>query len=56
MKFKNPIESNKHDITQVLMETLPNRRTWITTENLTISQIFDTYPRLLDYKGEMVKQ
>lgn len=54
MRFKNPIESNKCEIIQVLMQTLQNRRTWILTENPTISQIFNTYPRLLDYNGEMV--
>ncbi|XP_043481276.1 uncharacterized protein LOC122510577 isoform X2 [Leptopilina heterotoma] len=37
------------------METLPNRRTWITKENLTICQIFAMYPRLIDYKGEMIE-
>lgn len=30
------------------------RRNWILSENPSISQVFDQYPRLLDFNGEMV--
>lgn len=55
MKCKNPTDSNKAAITSCLKETLPNRRNWITEKRPTISEIFEKYPRLSDYKGEMVR-
>lgn len=38
------------------METRPNRREWILKSSPTISMIFQEYPRLLDYGGDIVKK
>ena len=54
MKFTNPSPSNRTAIENCLKETLPNRREWISNQGPTISEIFNEYPRLLDYNGDMV--
>ena len=54
MKYKHPIESNKQVIKTCLEETFLNRRNWIMENEPAISEIFDMYPRLIDFNGEMV--
>ena len=54
MKHKFPDASQKEGIKSVLQETFWNRRNWITETGPAISEILDSYKRLLDYKGDMV--
>lgn len=54
MKHKLPSDHNKESIKNCLEETFLNRRQWIVDSGPTISEIFERYPRLLDYHGEMV--
>jgi len=50
-----PSDTNKSIIIQLLDETRPNRQRNIkNSEQMTIADIFRLYPRLKDYKGEMV--
>ena len=53
MKYKNPVGSNKLIIATSLDETFINRRTWILESQPLTTEIFEKYPRLLDYDGEM---
>ncbi|XP_036138784.1 uncharacterized protein LOC118644388 isoform X3 [Monomorium pharaonis] len=56
MKHKLPSDSNKELIKKCLKETFSNRRQWIISSGPVISNIFEKYPRLLDYNGEMIEQ
>jgi len=50
-----PSDTNKSIIIQLLDETRPNRQRNIkNSEQMTVADIFTLYPRLKDYKGEMV--
>jgi len=51
-----PSDCNKEAIKNCLKETFLNRRQWIVNCGPVISNIFETYPRLLDYYGEMIEQ
>jgi len=54
MRCKNPTRSNQAAIAECLKLTFLNRREFIRDQNPTMSAIFDKYPRLTDYSGEMV--
>ncbi|TLY45154.1 MAG: hypothetical protein E6K54_08925 [Gammaproteobacteria bacterium] len=54
MEQKVPTLENKEEIMKALKETLPNRREEIIKENKFAGQILAKYPRLKDFKGEMV--
>lgn len=54
MKFKYPSAVHKKSIQACLLETLSNRRQWILEQGPSIGQIHEVYPRLWDYKGDMV--
>lgn len=54
MKFKNPSKQYQRDITNCLEKTLPNRRKWILDKKPSVAEIYNTYPRLWDYHGQMV--
>ncbi|XP_077277299.1 uncharacterized protein LOC143905637 isoform X2 [Temnothorax americanus] len=56
LTHKLPSESNKECIKNCLNETFSNRRQWIVHSGPTISNIFEKYPRLLNYRGEMIEQ
>ena len=50
-EIQKSFERSVKDIQQCLLETLLNWRDWILQMGPTISQIFQEYPRLLDYNG-----
>lgn len=50
-----PVSHKKGEIMQTLAETYPNRRSWIKKQKPSANEIFQKYPRLLDFNGEMVK-
>lgn len=54
MQNKKADVTTEEQIRQCLKETYPNRKAWIAAENLSISEVFRRYPRLLDYNGRMV--
>lgn len=54
MKFKMPSDVNKSSISQCMSITMNNRRKWIMENAVSIDEIFDKFPRLGDYSGEMV--
>jgi len=54
MKFKIPSITNKSLISECMNITMKNRRKWILENLLTIDEIFDQFPRLADYSGQMV--
>ena len=54
MQLTMPKLEKKYDMAMCLIDTLGNRRDWITTDNPPISSIAERYPRLFDYHGEMV--
>jgi len=54
MKFKMPSNTNKSSISECMSITMNNRRKGIMENNVLIDEIFDEFPRLGDYAGEMV--
>ena len=54
MKFKVPSKTNKSAISECMNITMKNRRKWILENLPTIDEIFDQFPRLADYSGQMV--
>ncbi|KAH0546736.1 hypothetical protein KQX54_014472 [Cotesia glomerata] len=54
LKLKNPNDTNKPLIVSLMDETREFRRYWINTKHPTITEIFEEYPRLLDYNGERI--
>lgn len=54
LKFKLPSAKNRLSIEELMAATRLYRRNWILSESPSISQIFDQYPRLIDFDGEMV--
>ncbi|XP_057323486.1 uncharacterized protein LOC130670103 isoform X5 [Microplitis mediator] len=54
MKLKMPTEINKKQIISYLKDTRNFRRDWIRSTNPSITEIFEMYPRLIDYNGEMI--
>lgn len=54
VKFKLPSAKNKQSIEKSMDATRMYRRNWILAKNPSISQVFNEYPRLLDFNGEMV--
>jgi len=54
MKFKMPLNTNKSSISECMSITMNNRRKWIMENAVSINEIFDEFPRLSDYFGEMV--
>lgn len=54
MKFKIPSKTNKSSISECMNITMKNRRKWILENLPTIDEIFDKFPRLADYFGQMV--
>ncbi|XP_071639985.1 uncharacterized protein [Temnothorax longispinosus] len=56
MKFKMPSDANKFSISQCMSMTMNNRRKWIMENAVSIDEIFDEFPRLGDYSGEMINE
>ncbi|XP_035233364.1 uncharacterized protein LOC118205178 isoform X3 [Stegodyphus dumicola] len=54
MKFKNPIEPNRQAISDILSETMADRQTEIRDSGMTITDVLERYPRLQDYRGDMI--
>jgi len=54
IKFKMPLNTNKSSISECMSITMNNRRKWIMENAVSINEIFDEFPRLSDYSGEMV--
>lgn len=54
MKYKMPYKANKSSISECMRVTMKNRRKWILENFPTIDEIFQQFPRLADYSGEMV--
>ncbi|XP_039310145.1 uncharacterized protein LOC105202987 [Solenopsis invicta] len=54
LQCKHPSQENKQGIFSYMKDTFPNRRHWIKTANPNITEIFQKYPRLIDYNGEMI--
>lgn len=54
MKFKMPSKTNKSSISDCMRVTMKNRRKWILENLPTIDEIFNQFPRLADYSGQMV--
>jgi len=54
MKFKMPSNANKPFISECMSYTMNNRRKWIMENTVSIDEIFDEFPRLGDYSGQMV--
>lgn len=54
MKFKMPSKANKSLISECMSVTMKNRRKWILEKLPSIDEIFNLFPRLGDYYGQMV--
>jgi len=54
MKFKMPLNTDKSSISECMSITMNNRRKCIMENAVSINEIFDEFPRLNDYSGEMV--
>lgn len=55
MKNKMPTAGNKNLIRKELADTFANRRNWIMKDCPTAAEIFNQYPQLKNFGGEMVK-
>ncbi|XP_057335475.1 uncharacterized protein LOC130674224 [Microplitis mediator] len=56
LKFIKPSDENKGKIITYMQETREFRWHWIQSASPTISEVFTTYPRLLDYDGEIIER
>ncbi|XP_039303530.1 uncharacterized protein LOC120357407 [Solenopsis invicta] len=56
MKFKVPSKTNKSAISECMNITMKNRRKWILENLPTTDEIFDQFPRLVDYFGQMIDE
>ncbi|KFM70716.1 hypothetical protein X975_01333, partial [Stegodyphus mimosarum] len=54
MRLKNPTERNKRAISDVLSETMADRQAEIKDSAMSIADILERYPRLQDYRGDMI--
>lgn len=55
MRFKHPTEGNRRDIEQDMLKTADYRKQWILSEKPTAAAIFEEFPKLLDYQGDLVR-
>ncbi|XP_063220884.1 uncharacterized protein LOC134530173 [Bacillus rossius redtenbacheri] len=55
MKHTVPKDIHKREIVNCLKSTFPNRRQWILSKHPSVTEIFNEYPRLADYEGEMIE-
>ncbi|KAH0549758.1 hypothetical protein KQX54_013609 [Cotesia glomerata] len=56
LKFIKPSDENKGKIITCMQETREFRWHWIQSASPTISEVFTTYTRLLDYDGEIIER
>ena len=54
MQLTIPRREKKQSLMKSLQETFQDRRDWITSEEPTIFDIAEKFPRLFDFYGEMV--